>query len=82
MNEHLLDTLIQNYYRIQEINKRPPVLIEYDIEEKGQSFYLTLRINRTVVGGFNFMSIDACKSAVIESYFIKGIEDKITERSL
>lgn len=72
--EHLLDILISDYYRVCEINNLVPILIEYKVETKGSFSELKLSINRRPVGLFCYMSIDACKDSVVQSYFIKGIE--------
>lgn len=73
--EHLLDILIRDYYRICELNKRVPILIEYSIEIKSDNCsILLLNINRKPAGYYNFLSIESCKDAVVSYYFIKGIE--------
>lgn len=73
-NDHLLDKLIQNYYRICELNNKVNIIIDYTIEVRGQFHYLTFRINRKPAGSFCFSSDNECKDAVVDTYFIQGIE--------
>lgn len=72
--KHQLDNFIYNYYRVCELNNKVPVLIDYKIEQNGHFVYLTFRVNRRPSGVYCFSSENECKDAVVESYFIKGIE--------